>query len=303
MNVLGAKKEKAHKYVAKATKVQQTLEERKNALAAQIDHSLEAAGEKRTQQLRNVQFKAANVIQKHKAVVTTSAKTATQLASRIADSLQQAAEKRTRILSARAGKAAAFNAHHEVAVQRARANKAAEAKELASQLETRMQAAEYLSDLAVKIRKSKAALINEHAHLVSSRRRLTDAVAPMIANAKIRAELYLASNRRSEGLEETAAKAHKFVERVTRTVATEQVRAQAAADAARVQIQQKLADASARKEDLLHSRRENAVHLRSPVASGRISPEAAARGLRGLTTSMAHGAHSAPSSPVSIIVA
>ena len=209
---------------------------------------------KRTQQVRQVQFKASNVVQKHKAVVTGVQRSSTDLAAKIADNLHRAAEKRERILSARANRAATINAQRESTVQRVRSVQTINAKQMASELQSKMQAAEYLHDLNLKLRISKASLANEHAALVTSRHKLSDAVAPMIANGKIRADLYLAANRRSESLREVSAKAGAFVARAVHTVAAEQMRAVAAADAARVSMQQRLANASARKEDALHER-------------------------------------------------
>lgn len=253
-NALDTVKSKAQKESEKLNKAHQTLEDRKASLAAAIDHSLEAAHMKRTQQVRQVQFKAANVVQKHKAVITEAQKSATDLAARIADNLHRAAEKRERILSARAERAAALNAQHESTVQRMRSVQANSAKQMASELESKIKAAEYLHDLNLKLRQSKASLANEHVALVHSRRKLSEAVTPMIANGKIRAELYLHANRRNEHLTQVSEKASKFVSRAVHTVAQEQMRAAAAADALRVSMQQRLADASARKEDAMHDR-------------------------------------------------
>jgi len=321
-NALGTVKSKAQKESEKLNKAQQTLEDRKASLAAAIDHSLEAAHMKRSQQVSQVQFKAANVVQKHKAVITEVQKSATDLAERIADSLHRAAEKRERILSARAQRAASLNAQHETTVQRVRSAQENNNRQMASELESKIKAAEYLHDLNLKLRHAKASLANEHAALVHSRRKLSEAVTPMIANGKIRAELYLHANRRNENLRQVSEKASKFVSRAVHTVAQEQIRAAAATDALRVNMQQRLADASARKEDALHDRSATGAALtlkrslrfdpitpRAPGAraprtafnSGRVSPEEAQRAGECLELLMGNEAVmmlSAPSSPV-----
>lgn len=293
---LSAVKAKANKTVSRVAKAAERLDERKAALASAIDRALEAASEKRKQQLRAVQFKAHNETAKVKSIAKQAELKKTTLAAKIDDQLELASQKRAAILNARSRKAAVYNDRHLHGVQRAKNAELREAKQLASKLESKMAAAEYLHDLATRLRQSKAALINEHAQVVLSRRRLSDAISPILKSAQIKAQQYFAETRRTEAMSAVQEKAGKFVQRAVHVCAIQQMKNEEHQQQAKINLETKLAAASARKEEYVNSRGASFLFQLGLHRGGAMSPSP-----RKASPRMNMGAdrpHSAPTSPV-----
>ena len=124
-----------------------------------------------------------------------------------------------------------------------------------------MAAAEYLRELDLRLRRTRAALANERAAHVLERRRFSDHVAPVIGAARIRADQQLARERRERVLDDVSAKARDFIRRAVLTVcAFVEVRDARRAERGRARIDARLSAACDRKEAYLLER----VQPRSP---------------------------------------
>ena len=133
----------------------------------------------------------------------------------------------------------------------ARANLLLDARMTVVKLESKMMAAEYLRTLDLRLRQSKAALTIERAASVVERQKLHDHVVPMVQACRIRDSQNSAAERRANAMTRVAEKAHGFVRRVVMTCAAAEMKARVQAEAARVNMEDRLAAAAERKEELL----------------------------------------------------
>lgn len=192
---------------------------------------------------------------------------ATRLASdrsvRVRRKLDSAAARRDRVLELVSGKAAFFNIRAERAVAHARLSALVDARAAVARVESKMAAAEYLRELDLRLRRTRAALANERAAHVLERRRFSDHVAPVIGAARIRADQQLARERRERVLDDVSAKARDFIRRAVLTCAFVEVRDARRAERGRARIEARLSAACDRKEAYLLER----VQPRSPATT------------------------------------
>lgn len=200
-----------------------------------------------------IQFKAADSTARAKSIALKQAKEAETKAALISAKVETAAQRRDRFLNLVASKAAFYNKRHAQNVRHARESLLMDARTTVVKLESKQAAAEYLRELDLRLRQSKASLTVERAANVVERQRLSDHVSPMIGAARIRAEQFMASERRAENITDIAARAHGFVRRAVLTCALNEVRAKEQAEAMRANLEERLAAAAERKEDLLAS--------------------------------------------------
>ena len=223
-------------------------------LALAIDRSMESAEEKRARALSVVRFKAALVVQKHKAVLTEQHKSKEHAAAKLAQSLEKAERNRTAILEARISAAARCSSARASAVKASRDVSHAETRSLLSHICSKQAAAEYLRALSRQMRQQRAAEANDHVAEVSQRRRLSDAIAPLIAAARIRSDLFMAAQQRDAVLEHVSNKAAAFVNRAVRGAAIAEIRAEESAAYAMVHLEARMSAASERRAmNLVHS--------------------------------------------------
>jgi hypothetical protein len=180
-----------------------------------------------------------------------AARAAAEKAAAIETKVDVAVARRDAFLNLVAFKAHFFNARADRAVKHAKANARMDAKVTATRLQSRMAAAAYLRGLDVRLRQSKAALTTERAAHVVERQRLQNHVSPLIEAARIRADQFLADERRNEAVNATAARAHRFIRRAVVTAATREYNEAATAATRRANLEEKLAAAAERKSEML----------------------------------------------------
>ena len=132
-----------------------------------------------------------------------------------------------------------------------RAAKVLDARVIAAGIQSKQAAADYLRSLDLRLRQQRAALTNERAAIVVERQRLSQHIQPMVAGAKLRAEQFMASERRSEVLFDIQNKAHKFIRRAVVTCANNEVQNRRLSEHKRASLEERLAAAERRKEELL----------------------------------------------------
>ena len=132
-----------------------------------------------------------------------------------------------------------------------RAAKVLDARVIAAGIQSRQAAADYLRSLDLRLRQQRAALTNERAAIVVERQRLSQHIQPMVAGAKLRAEQFMASERRSEAIFDIQNKAHKFIRRAVVTCANNEVQNRRLSEYKRANLEERLAAAERRKEELL----------------------------------------------------
>ena len=182
-------------------------------LAAQTARKLEAAEQKRARALAAVAFRGADAGARVKAAALAATRLASDRSVRVRRKLDSAAARRDRVLELVSGKAAFFNIRAERAVAHARLSALVDARAAVARVESKMAAAEYLRELDLRLRRTRAALANERAAHVLERRRFSDHVAPVIGAARIRADQQLARERRERVLDDVSAKARDFIRR------------------------------------------------------------------------------------------
>lgn len=132
-----------------------------------------------------------------------------------------------------------------------RAARVLDARVIAAGIQSKQAAADYLRSLDLRLRQQRAALTNERAAIVVERQRLSQHIQPMVAGAKLRAEQFMASERRSEVLFDIQNKAHKFIRRAVVTCANNEVQNRRLSEHKRASLEERLAAAERRKEELL----------------------------------------------------
>ena len=132
-----------------------------------------------------------------------------------------------------------------------RAARVLDARVIAAGIQSKQAAADYLRGLDLRLRQQRAALTNERAAIVVERQRLSQHIQPMVAGAKLRAEQFMASERRSEVLFDIQNKAHKFIRRAVVTCANNEVQNRRLSEHKRASLEERLAAAERRKEELL----------------------------------------------------
>ena len=132
-----------------------------------------------------------------------------------------------------------------------RAARVLDARVIAAGIQSKQAAADYLRSLDLRLRQQRAALTNERAAIVVERQRLSQHIQPMVAGAKLRAEQFMASERRSEVLFDIQNKAHKFIRRAVVTCANNEVQNRRLSEYKRANLEERLAAAERRKEELL----------------------------------------------------
>ena len=132
-----------------------------------------------------------------------------------------------------------------------RAARVLDARVIAAGIQSKQAAADYLRSLDLRLRQQRAALTNERAAIVVERQRLSQHIQPMVAGAKLRAEQFMASERRSEALFDIQNKAHKFIRRAVVTCANNEVQNRRLSEHKRASLEERLAAAERRKEELL----------------------------------------------------
>jgi len=132
-----------------------------------------------------------------------------------------------------------------------RAARVLDARVIAAGIQSKQAAADYLRSLDLRLRQQRAALTNERAAIVVERQRLSQHIQPMVAGAKLRAEQFMASERRSEALFDIQNKAHKFIRRAVVTCANNEVQNRRLSEHKRANLEERLAAAERRKEELL----------------------------------------------------
>ena len=232
-------------------------------LAAQTARKLEAAEQKRARALAAVAFRGADAGARVKAAALAATRLASDRSVRVRRKLDSAAARRDRVLELVSGKAAFFNIRAERAVAHARLSALVDARAAVARVESKMAAAEYLRELDLRLRRTRAALANERAAHVLERRRFSDHVAPVIGAARIRADQQLARERRERVLDDVSAKARDFIRRAVLTVAFVEVRDARRAERGRARIDARLSAACDRKEAYLLER----VQPRSPATT------------------------------------
>ena len=259
-------------------------------LAAQTARKLEAAEQKRARALAAVAFRGADAGARVKAAALAATRLASDRSVRVRRKLDSAAARRDRVLELVSGKAAFFNIRAERAVAHARLSALVDARAAVARVESKMAAAEYLRELDLRLRRTRAALANERAAHVLERRRFSDHVAPVIGAARIRADQQLARERRERVLDDVSAKARDFIRRAVLTVAFVEVRDARRAERGRARIEARLSAACDRKEAYLFER----VQPRSPRSPATTTE---ATNVRTRTTT-ARGGRRADASPV-----
>lgn len=132
-----------------------------------------------------------------------------------------------------------------------RAARVLDTRVIAAGIQSKQAAADYLRSLDLRLRQQRAALTNERAAIVVERQRLSQHIQPMVAGAKLRAEQFMASERRSEVLFDIQNKAHKFIRRAVVTCANNEVQNRRLSEHKRASLEERLAAAERRKEELL----------------------------------------------------
>ena len=126
-----------------------------------------------------------------------------------------------------------------------------DARVIAAGIQSKQAAADYLRSLDLRLRQQRAALTNERAAIVVERQRLSQHIQPMVAGAKLRAEQFMASERRSEAIFDIQNRAHKFIRRAVVTCANNEVQNRRLSEYKRANLEERLAAAERRKEELL----------------------------------------------------
>lgn len=132
-----------------------------------------------------------------------------------------------------------------------RAARVLDARVIAAGIQSKQAAADYLRGLDLRLRQQRAALTNERAAIVVERQRLSQHIQPMVAGAKLRAEQFMASERRSEVIFDIQNRAHKFIRRAVVTCANNEVQNRRLSEYKRANLEERLAAAERRKEELL----------------------------------------------------
>ena len=205
--------------------------------------------------------------------------------------METAAQRRDRFLTLVASKAAFYNRRHDRNVTHARTAHALDVRTAVARLESRMAAAEYLRDLDLRLRQSKATLTVERAAAVVESQRLASYVSPMLGAARIKIVQEMASERRAGFLNEIAERAHSSVRRAVLTCATADVRAREHAEALRANLEDRLAAAADRKEDLLATN-VNALAGGGPPCASSPSPKRPASATRAKRADLIEGVSS-----------
>jgi len=173
------------------------------------------------------------------------------IARRLSDRIFGAAHRRDAQLDIVASKAAFFNERAVRVAAHKRAATVLDARVIAAGIQSRQAAADYLRSLDLRLRQQRAALTNERAAIVVERQRLSQHIQPMVAGAKLRAEQFMASERRSEAIFDIQNRAHKFIRRAVVTCANNEVQNRRLSEYKRANLEERLAAAERRKEELL----------------------------------------------------
>ena len=173
------------------------------------------------------------------------------IARRLSDRIFEAAHRRDAQLDIVASKAAFFNERAVRVAEHKRAARVLDARVIAAGIQSKQAAADYLRSLDLRLRQQRAALTNERAAIVVERQRLSQHIQPMVAGAKLRAEQFMASERRSEVIFDIQNRAHKFIRRAVVTCANNEVQNRRLSEYKRANLEERLAAAERRKEELL----------------------------------------------------
>ena len=220
-------------------------------LATQLERKLEAAAQKRERQLANRQFAAADATARAKSIALEKSRETQTIARRLSDRIFTAAHRRDVQLDIVASKAAFFNERAVRVSEHKRAATVLDARVVAAGIQSKQAAADYLRSLDLRLRQQRAALTNERAAIVVERQKLSKHIQPMVAGAKLRAEQFMASERRSEAIFDIQNKAHGFIRRAVVTCANNEVHNRRISEHKRVALEERLAAAERRKEELM----------------------------------------------------
>uniref|UniRef100_A0A7S0I994 Uncharacterized protein n=1 Tax=Micromonas pusilla TaxID=38833 RepID=A0A7S0I994_MICPS len=248
---LRAKAIKAKAFIDRVDHVAERNDARKAELQAQYERKLEAAAQKRERRLANRQFAAADATARAKSIALERSRESETIARRLSDRIFEAAHRRDAQLDIVASKAAFFNERAVRVAAHKRAARVLDARVIAAGIQSKQAAADYLRSLDLRLRQQRAALTNERAAIVVERQRLSQHIQPMVAGAKLRAEQFMASERRSEALFDIQNKAHKFIRRAVVTCANNEVQNRRLSEHKRANLEERLAAAERRKEELL----------------------------------------------------
>ena len=224
---------------------------RQAELQAQYERKLEAAAQKRERRLANRQFAAADATARAKSIALERSRESETIARRLSDRIFGAAHRRDAQLDIVASKAAFFNERAVRVAEHKRAARVLDARVIAAGIQSKQAAADYLRSLDLRLRQQRAALTNERAAIVVERQRLSQHIQPMVAGAKLRAEQFMASERRSEAIFDIQNRAHKFIRRAVVTCANNEVQNRRLSEYKRANLEERLAAAERRKEELL----------------------------------------------------
>ena len=254
---------------ARAAAVESRAAFRRDAIELSIERKLESASEARHRRLRAVAFRAADAAARVKSVALALQRERVERQTEWHEKLREASRRRDAHTNRVALRASFFVLRASKAAAHASAAAAHRSAEIFSRLSARLENAETLKGLDVRLRKCKASLVCERASHVVQRRRLSDSVAPMLGAARLRASHARARARREGATRATSDKAGAFVRRAVVTCASNEVRAARFSMEKRARLDARIAAAARRKASFLEL---GARGLGHPLGGGGPSP-------------------------------